>query len=49
YGQAEWAAFMPGCEIEPGSTVVRFEAKDILEAYSAMLVMIELALQTTYR
>ncbi|SIT87185.1 M55 family metallopeptidase [Edaphobacillus lindanitolerans] len=49
YGQAEWAAFMPGCEIEPGTTIVRFEAKDILEAYRAMLVMIELALQTTYR
>lgn len=49
YGQAEWAAFMPGCEIEPGTTIVRFKAKDILEAYRAMLVMIELALQTTYR
>ncbi|MBB4824626.1 D-amino peptidase [Sporosarcina luteola] len=48
YGQAEWAALMPGCEIEPGTTVVRFEAKDILEAYRAMLVMVELAMQTKF-
>lgn len=48
YGQAEWAALMPGCEIEPGTTIVKFEAKDILEAYRAMLVMIELALQTKF-
>ncbi|WP_339252850.1 M55 family metallopeptidase [Sporosarcina sp. FSL W8-0480] len=48
YGQAEWAALMPGCEIEPGTTIVRFEARDILEAYRAMLVMVELAMQTKY-
>ncbi|WOV87452.1 M55 family metallopeptidase [Sporosarcina oncorhynchi] len=48
YGQAEWAALMPGCEIEPNTTIVKFEAKDILEAYRAMLVMIELALQTKF-
>lgn len=48
YGQAEWAALMPGCEIEPGSTIVKFEAKDILEAYRAMLVQVELASQTTF-
>lgn len=48
YGQAEWAALMPGCEIEPGTTIVKFEAKDIIEAYRAMLVMIELALQTKF-
>lgn len=48
YGQAEWAAIMPGCEIEPGTTIVKFEAKDILEAYRAMLVEIELAMQTTF-
>ncbi|MCG3087624.1 M55 family metallopeptidase [Sporosarcina cyprini] len=48
YGQAEWAALMPGCEIEPGTTVVKFEAKDILEAYRAMLVMVELAMQTKF-
>ncbi|MGM8215744.1 M55 family metallopeptidase [Bacillaceae bacterium W0354] len=48
YGQAEWAALMPGTEIEPNSCIVKYEAKDILEAYRAMLVMIELALQTTF-
>lgn len=48
YGQAEWAALMPGTEIEPGTTIVKFEAKDILEAYRAMLVMVELAMQTKF-
>lgn len=48
YGQAEWAALMPGAEIEPGTTIVKFEAKDVLEAYRAMLVMVELANQTTF-
>ena len=48
YGQAEWAALMPGCEIEQGTTIVKFEAKDIIEAYRAMLVMIELAMQTKF-
>ena len=48
YGQAEWAALMPGTEIEPGTTIVRFESEDILEAYRAMLVMLELAAQTTF-
>ncbi len=48
YGQAEWAALMPGCEIEPGTTIVRFQAKDIIEAYRAMLVMVELAMQTKF-
>lgn len=48
YGQAEWAALMPGCEIEEGTTIVKFEAKDIIEAYRAMLVMIELAMQTKF-
>ncbi len=48
YGQAEWAALMPGCEIEPDTTIVKFEAKDILEAYRAMLVMVELAMQTKF-
>ncbi|MBO1912042.1 M55 family metallopeptidase, partial [Microvirga sp. 3-52] len=48
YGQAEWAALMPGCEIEAGTTIVKYEAKDIIEAYRAMLVMIELALQTKF-
>lgn len=48
YGQAEWAALMPGCEIVEGTTIVKFEAKDILEAYRAMLVMVELAMQTKF-
>ncbi|PLT28558.1 M55 family metallopeptidase [Peribacillus deserti] len=48
YGQAEWANLMPGTEIIPGTTTVRFQAKDILEAYQAMLVMTELAMRTTF-
>ncbi|MEN2767306.1 M55 family metallopeptidase [Ornithinibacillus xuwenensis] len=48
YGNAEWASLMPGTEIIPGTTIVKFEAKDILEAYRALLVMIELALNTKY-
>lgn len=48
YGQAEWAALMPGVEIEKDSTIVRYQAKDILEAYRAMLVMTELASRTAY-
>ncbi|UYG93294.1 M55 family metallopeptidase [Cytobacillus firmus] len=48
YGQAEWAALMPGAEIEENTTIVRYHAKDILEAYQAMLVMTELAMRTTF-
>ncbi|PLR79741.1 aminopeptidase [Bacillus canaveralius] len=48
YGQAEWANLMPGTEIEEGTTIVRFQAKNILEAYQAMLVMTELAMRTTF-
>ncbi|WP_449622612.1 M55 family metallopeptidase [Robertmurraya sp. Marseille-Q9965] len=48
YGQAEWAHLMPGTEIEPGSTIVRYQAKNILEAYQAMLVMTELAMHTDF-
>lgn len=47
YGQAEWAALMPGAEIEKG-TIVKFTARDVKEAYQAMLVMTELAMQTTF-
>ncbi|KMM38502.1 M55 family metallopeptidase [Guptibacillus hwajinpoensis] len=47
YGQAEWASIMPGAELEKG-TVVKFQAKDMLEAYQAMLVMTELATRTTF-
>ncbi|MUK89665.1 aminopeptidase [Ornithinibacillus sp. L9] len=48
YGHAEWANLMPRTEIIPGTTVVRYEAEDIVEAYKAMLVMIELALCTKF-
>ncbi|KPL60130.1 M55 family metallopeptidase [Rossellomorea vietnamensis] len=48
YGQAEWASLMPGTIHEVDSTIVRFEARDILEAYRAMLVMTELAMRTTF-
>ncbi len=48
YGEAEWANLMPGTEMVPGTTIVRFQAKDILEAYQAMLVMTELAMRTTF-
>ena len=48
YGEAEWANLMPGTEMVPETTIVRFQAKDILEAYQAMLVMTELAMRTTF-
>jgi len=48
YGEAELAAMMPGCEIEEGTTIVRFQATDIVEAYRAMLVMTELADQAKF-
>ncbi|MDT8861886.1 M55 family metallopeptidase [Alkalihalobacillus sp. MEB130] len=47
YGQAEWANLMPGTEIESGTTV-RFQAKDVIEAYQAMVVMTELASRTKF-
>lgn len=48
YGAAEWASLMPGTEIIPDTTIVQYKAKDILEAYRALLVMIELAYNTKY-
>jgi D-amino peptidase len=48
YGQAEWAALMPGTEIISGTTTVKFQAENILEAYKAMLVMTELAMHTAF-
>ncbi|WP_010648342.1 M55 family metallopeptidase [Oceanobacillus massiliensis] len=48
HGQAEWANLMPKTEIIPGTTIVRYEAADILEAYKAMLVMTELAMHTAF-
>ncbi|WP_135556090.1 M55 family metallopeptidase [Paenibacillus cymbidii] len=43
YAQAEWAAFMPGAELETGTTIVRYQAKHILDAYRALLTMIKLS------
>lgn len=48
YGQAEMASFMPRTRIEPGTTIVTYEADDFLEAYKAMLVMTDLAVQTSF-
>ncbi|MFS0782601.1 M55 family metallopeptidase [Bacillus sp. 1P06AnD] len=48
YGQAEWANLMPGTELIEGTTKVSFQADDILEAYKAMLVMTELASNSTF-
>ncbi|HET7578880.1 MAG TPA: M55 family metallopeptidase [Bacillales bacterium] len=47
YGQAEWAYLMPGTKLE-GETTVSFPAKDMLEAYQAMLVMTELASRASF-
>ncbi|MFP9167052.1 aminopeptidase, partial [Enterococcus faecalis] len=38
----------PGTEIKTGTTTVQFQAKDMLEAYQAMLVMTELAMRTSF-
>jgi D-amino peptidase len=48
YGQAEWAHLMPGTTIDENSPIVTFQAKNILEAYQAMLVMTELAMRTSF-
>lgn len=48
YGQAEWAHLMPGTTLDDKSPTVTFQAKDILEAYRAMLVMTELAMRTAF-
>jgi D-amino peptidase len=48
YGQAEWAHLMPGTAIDANSPTVSFQAKNILEAYQAMLVMTELAMRTSF-
>ncbi|WJE17116.1 M55 family metallopeptidase [Halobacillus sp. ACCC02827] len=47
YGQAEWAAMMPGAVLASDSTTVHFQARDIKEAYQAMLVMTDLAMRAT--
>ncbi|MCS7460996.1 M55 family metallopeptidase [Paenibacillus doosanensis] len=48
YGQAEWAHLIPGTSIDGGSPVVTFQAKDILEAYRAMIAMTELAMKAAF-
>ncbi|GGH73754.1 D-amino peptidase [Pullulanibacillus pueri] len=48
YGQAEWAHLMPGTKLQAESTIVQFQANTILEAYQAMLVMTELAMNATF-
>ncbi|RLL42915.1 aminopeptidase [Oceanobacillus piezotolerans] len=48
YGQAEWANLMPGTKIDSMNPIVSYEAASMLEAYQAMLVMIELAFQTRF-
>jgi D-amino peptidase len=48
YGQAEWASLMPKTELEEGTTIVSYQADDILEAYKALLVMTELAMHTNF-
>lgn len=39
---------MPGTKLIEGTTTVQFAAKDILEAYKAMLVMTKLASNATF-
>lgn len=48
HGQAEWAHLMPGTKLEDNTTRVSFQAEDMPEAIRAMLVMTELAMQTTF-
>ena len=48
YGQAESASYMPGCELDHHAPIVKYKAKDMVEAYRAMLVMANLASGITY-
>jgi D-amino peptidase len=48
FGQAEWAHLMPGTALDQSSPIVTFQAKNILEAYQAMIVMTELAMKTSF-
>lgn len=48
YGQAESAAYMPGCELDHHAPIVKYQAKNMEEAYRAMLVMANLASGITY-
>lgn len=48
YGQAEYASLIPGTEIEQGTTIVRFKAKDIVEGYRTIVAMATLAGHATY-
>lgn len=48
HGQAEWAHLMPGTKLEEGTTIVSYQAQDIIEAYQAMIVMTELAMKASF-
>ncbi|WP_054948707.1 M55 family metallopeptidase [Numidum massiliense] len=48
YGQAEWASLVPRAEIEAGTTIVSYEARNMLEAYKAMIAMTELAMKAAF-
>ncbi|MTT32958.1 aminopeptidase [Terrilactibacillus sp. BCM23-1] len=48
YGEAEWAALIPQVTIEPGTTIVKYEANTIIDAYQAMVAMTELAMKTKF-
>ncbi|MBM7552797.1 M55 family metallopeptidase [Thalassobacillus pellis] len=48
FGQAEWANLIPGTELEEGTTIVTYKAKNIIDAYRAMIVMTELASRTSF-
>ncbi|GAA3408007.1 M55 family metallopeptidase [Paenibacillus hodogayensis] len=47
-GHAEWANLIPGTEIEGNTPVVRYQAKDMLDAYKTFMAMVNLAKHTTY-
>ncbi|HLS20313.1 MAG TPA: M55 family metallopeptidase [Bacillota bacterium] len=48
YGQAEYASLIPRSKIEEGTTIVRFEAENIVEAYRTIVAMATLAGHATY-
>src|SRR5699024_10879544 len=48
HDQAECDHLMPGTYKTHGTTKVSFQPKDMLEAYQAMLVMTELAMNTKF-
>lgn len=48
YGQAEGAAYLPGSQLDPHAPIVEYHAKNMDEAYRAILVMANLASDVTY-